>query len=269
MEVSVSVSLLKNVWEFIQKPFIKKAYEVSTTHKKYGEAVTLSPLELGSIKYRIIWEEYYLGKKLTTPMLWVRTKEGEKFSKMIISVQATLDERITYQDNIILFNINSIPIQIALPSIPFRNLTFKGSRVQIPYEHLQIEVIEAYDMEGKEDKSQCKKSLRLTPFDKLEIALGWEKGYVEKWGKIYNLEYIEEKIKDEQNRLMGNLMTSWSKRRKKIFSKKWLVKIIFWSKNIFTAKQLTREFEKYLKEEKIIRGDDYLKRVVSLDILKN
>ncbi len=260
MELSVSVSLLKNVWEFIQKPFIKKAYEISTLYKNYQEVFS-SPLQkLENIEYQIIWQEYYLGKKLTTPMLWIRTKEGEGFSKMIISVRAILKEKISYQDNIILFNVNNIPTQVALASIPFRNVTFKNNKVQIPYEYLQLEVVEAYDMEGEEDKSQCKKSIRLTPFDKLEITLGWEKGYVEKWGKIYNLEYIEDEIKEEQIRLIGNMMTSWSLMKRKVFGKKWLVKIIFWYRNIFRAKQLTREFEKYLKKQKIIHGDDYLKR---------
>jgi len=260
MELSVSVSVLKNVWEFIQKPFIQRVYEISNSYKNYREAFSLPLQKLENIEYKIIWQEYYLGKKLITPMLWVRAKEGKEFSKMIISVQAILDKKISYQDNIILFNINSIPIQIALPSIPFRNLTFKNNRVQIPYEHLQLEVIEAYDIEGKEDKSQCEKSSRMTPFDKLEVALGWEKGYVEKWGKIYNLEYVEEVIKDEQIRLISSMLNRNYGIRKYIFSKKWLLNIIFWSKNIFTAKQLTREFEKYLKEEKIIRGDNYLKR---------
>lgn len=260
MDLSISISILQNVWEFIQKPFIKKAYEVSTMHKNYREAFA-SPLhKLEYIEYQIIWQEYFLEKKLTTPMFWIRAKEGQEFSKMIISVQAILDEKINYQDNIILFNVNRIPIQTALPSIPFRNLVFKNNSIRTPYDYLQIEIIEAYDKEGRESESQCEKSLQMTPVDKLEVVLGEEKGYVEKWGKVYNLEYIEMEIKEEQIRLNGDLLSSWTQMKRKIFAKKWLVKIIFWSKNLFTAKQLTREFNKYIKEQKEIRGDNYLQR---------
>ncbi len=72
MELSVSIGLLKNALKFIQKPFIKKVYEISTMYKNYREAFTLPPLKLGNIEYKIIWQEYYLGKKLITPMFWVK-----------------------------------------------------------------------------------------------------------------------------------------------------------------------------------------------------
>ncbi len=141
-------------------------------------------------------------------------------------------------------------MQTALPSIPFRKLEVKRGKIYQPYEYFQIEVVEAYDKEGKEDDSQCKKSLHITPSDKLEVTLGLEKGYVEKWDNLYNLEFIEMEIKEEQIKLIGCIFNRSYNIRKYVFSKKGLVKIIFWSKNLVTAKQLTKEFKKYVKSQK-------------------
>jgi hypothetical protein len=53
--------------------------------------------------------------------------------------------KIRYQNNITLFEIGDIPIQIALPSIPFRVLKFKDNTVITPYDEIKIKLMELYD----------------------------------------------------------------------------------------------------------------------------
>jgi hypothetical protein len=75
-----------------------------------------------------------------------------------------------------------------------------------------------------------------------------EKGDIEKWGEVFNLKFIEMEIKQEKKRLIGYMFGDFYSFRKFIFSFNWLVKAIFWYKNLFFAKQLTAEFIKYIED---------------------
>ena len=120
-----------------------------------------------------------------------------------------------------------------------------------PYDHIKVEVQALYDNQGNEIRiyPQFEKSMR--PFDRLEVAMGLEKGDIEKWGEIFNLEFIEMVIKEERIRLIGPMLGRLKPvylLRRHLFSINWIVKTIFWSKNIVFAKQLAAEFIKYLEE---------------------
>jgi hypothetical protein len=184
-------------------------------------------------------------------MIWVKAKEGEAFAKLVLPVTDS-NKNIKYQDHVILIDVNDTPIQTALPSVPFRHLEFEGYAVRTPYDTIQTRVLEAYDQAGRKIDLyfNYKKSLR--PVDRLAVALGWEKGDVEKWGEIFNLEFIEMEVKEEKIKLIGYRLGKGSiiyRLRTRLFTIDRLVRVIFWSKNIITAKHLRKQFIKYLKKQ--------------------
>lgn len=242
--------LLKAIADFFGKLFFYKAYKISTRYHDHREALGIRPNELvEGIEYKVIWKPYYLGEKLISPMIWVKAKHGKNFSKLVLSVTAS-NNKIRYQDHITLTDISETPIQTALPSIPFRNLKFKSNIVFTPYDDIQISVMELYDQSGTKIDLYYGLNKRITPFDKLEVAMGLEKGDIEKWGEIFNLEFIEMEIKEEKIRLIGPMFANSYQiylLRKWIFHFNWVVKVIFWSKNLVTARHITLQFNKYLE----------------------
>lgn len=244
--------LFKPIVDLFSMLLFYRAYEISTLYHNHREAFGMPPDELaGSIEYKIIWKPYHLRKKLITPMIWVRAKDGKAFSKLVLLVAAS-NSKIKYQDYVTLFDINQIPVQAALPSIPFRNLKFEGNTVFTPYDDIQISIVELHDQAGNKLDLYYPSKKRLTPFDRLEVAMGLEKGDVERWGEIFNLEYIEMEIKEEKISLIGGRFgapTLIDRLRAHIFGFNWLVKIFFWSKNLITARHLASEFSKYLQEQ--------------------
>lgn len=94
------------------------------------------------------------------------------------------------------------------------------------------------------------------PVDNLEAALGWQESDVYRWGKWWNLDFLES-VKKEfyvnlhasafNARLMGSpyrrfwAVNSW------LADKRWFQSIIFWYNNLVTARQLKRELAEYLE----------------------
>lgn len=243
--------LFKPIVDFFEMLFFYRAYELSTLHHNHREAFAINPDELTKgIEYKILWKPYHLRKKLITPMIWLRAKNDAHFSKVVITITAS-NGKINYQDQIVLHDICRTPTQTALPSIPFRNIKIKGNMVYTPYSDIKTSVIELYD----ESKNQVDLSYpfekRIRPFDRLEVAMGLEKGDIEKWGEIFNLQFLEMEIRNEQRRLIGSRYGSFYPAylvRKWLFSFNWLTKIVFWLKNIVFARQLTSSLTKYLEE---------------------
>lgn len=250
------LALLKSIFEpiieILEKFLFFRAYQISTLYRSYQEVLGMPPDELSNdIEYRVYWKRYHLRKKLTTPMIWVKSKKGKTFSKLILSITAS-NKKIKYQDHITIVDVSDTPIQVALPSIPFRDLKFSGNRVLMPYHGISTRLLEAYDSDGNEVNFSFEPKDYIIPLDRLEVALGEEKGDIEKWGDIFNLEFIETEIKEEKIRLIGGMFGEpaiFSFIRERLFSMSWLVKLIFWSKNIVTARQLTREFDLYLEQQ--------------------
>ena len=92
----------------------------------------------------------------------------------------------------------------------------------------------------------------ISPCDRLEVELGKEKGDIERWGEVFNLEFIENDIREERIRLIGSSfkIPAWLYNlRLRLFSVDWVVKLIYWSKNIVFAKQISKRFIKYLKKQ--------------------
>lgn len=254
MEINTSsiFSALKSVFKpfanFLSKKLFYRAYEISTLYRNHRDAFGIPPLELmDGIEYRVLWKPYHLSKKLTCPMFWLRVNNGKTFSKLALLI-AACNSKIRYQNHLMLFDIGDIPIQTALPSIPFRDLKFKGNMVLTPYDCIKIKLLELYDDTGAKIDTHYSIEKIIYPFDKLEVAMCLEKGDIEKWGEVFNLEFIEMEIKEERIRLIGHMFGDFYSLRKYIFSFNWLVKAIFWYKNLFSAKQLATQFIKYIED---------------------
>ncbi len=243
--------LFKPIADFVSKVFFYRAYEISTLYRNHRELFRIPPNNLtNDIEFRVYWKEYHLRRKLITPMIWVRAKGDEVFSKLVLSVTAS-NNKIKYQDYVTILNVNNTPTQTSLPSIPFRKLKIRDGTAFTPYDDIRTHLLEAYDQAGDTINLFGGNETRLTPIDKLEVELGLEKGDVEKWGEIFNLEFIELEIKEQRIRLIGRRIMRrdvFSRIVVRLFELNWLVKIIFWSRNIFTAKQLTKEFDRCLKD---------------------
>ncbi len=243
--------LFKSLFNSIERLFFRKAYQISTAHHLHREMFWSRPDELyPGIKYRVLWRPYYLGEKLLMPMLWLKADKGYEFSKIALSVSAK-NEKICYQDNFHLYGITNIPVKTALPSIPFRNLIFRGNSVLTPYDDIVVKIDELYDAGGDAVDLIGVSPEFFSPFDRLEEALGWEKGDVELWGEVFNFRFIESEIKELEIRLIHrgfNNRVFGYEFRKKLFKRKWLVKIIFWSKNIMYGRQLLSAYNNYIKD---------------------
>ncbi|WP_416397399.1 hypothetical protein [Allohahella sp. A8] len=243
--------LFKPIIDYFERLLFYRAYLISTLHHSYREAFDTCPEKLtDGIEYRIFWEPYYLRKRLVTPMIWLRSTNGAKFHKIVLTATAS-NRKIKYQDTITVHGLDDTPIQLALTSIPFRELKFDGNIVYTPYDRITTEILELHGPDECRINIMYPIKKCLQPFDNLEVDMGLRKGYVEKWGEIFNLELIEVEVTEERIRLMGSTfgkLRPIDRLKAKLFSPNWVVKSISWSKNVIFAKQLTSEFVKYRKE---------------------
>lgn len=243
--------LFRPVADFFGMLFFYRAYEISTLHRNHREAFGLRPHHLvDGIEYKIIWKPYHLRKKLVTPMIWLRATNKNRFAKVVLAVTAS-NRKIRYQDHVTLFDVAETPTQTALPSVPFRSLTFDGNLVYTPYDHIQTKVLELYDSNGNKLHLHRAPEKLITPFDRLEVALGLEKGDVEKWGEVFNLEFIEAEIKSLRTQLIGSAFHSSRPvyvLRSSLFGVGWVVRAVFWVRNLVFARQLTRALTRYLED---------------------
>lgn len=242
--------VLKPIVDFIERVLFRNAYEVSTLYKTHREAFSFRPRKLpGGLEYQVFWMPYRLRKRLTTPMMWVRSNNGT-IKKATLIVTA-FNDKIKYQDCVEIYNVDDVPVQTALPSIPFRDLKFNGGLVMTPYDTIRVRVVELLATKGEEINIDSDKSDMFMPFDRLEVAMGLEKGDVEKWGEHFNLEFLESEIKEERIRILGESYFSpypISLLKRRLSEAGWAVRIIFWSRNLIFAKHLTNRLGVYLKE---------------------
>lgn len=257
--MEIQSSSIVSVLRFLFKPIIDvvgiilfyNAYRMSSLYHDCREN-TSQPRELTEdLECKIFWKTYHRRRKLVTPMIWVRSSRGTHFSKVVLTVTA-FNDKIKYQDCVTLFDVSSVPCQAALPSIPFRHPEFEGRLVFTPYDYIQTEVKELYGVDGNTVDVNYAEKVYVKPFDRLEIAMGLQKGYVEAWGETFNLEFIEMALVEEKIRLRGPMLRSSNfvyDLRRKIFNINWIVKCIFWSKNIIFAKQISSEVIKYIEEK--------------------
>lgn len=248
--IGVIKLIFKPIIDFLEKIFFYSAYDFSTTFHKCREAFGTPPDELiDGLEFKVIWKPYYLGKKLTNPAIWLKTNNNQKYSKITITVSA-YNNKIKYQDYLTLFDIDEKFTQSSLPSIPFRDSEIKGSSIYTPYDYIETRIHELHDASGNPVKIGSKSARKVRcPFDRIPVILGKEKDYVEKWGKIFNLQFIETCITDYQIELMSsnrNRPVIYNRLKRSIFTARWIVKLLFWSKNLFFARTIRKEFDKQI-----------------------
>lgn len=239
-----------------------RAYEYSTLFALYRQSFRRNPIEFkGIIDVQVIWQPYHFRRKFVTPMISVRSKGNKKLRKVTLCVTA-FNDSIKYQNHVTLLDIDDVVTYTALSAVPFRNLKFDGNKVFTPYSDIKIELLEALDANGCAVSLPYDSKKIITPMDKLEVALGLQEGDVERWGEIYNLEYLEMEVREEAINLRGDLLKP-SYVRRRLSRWRWFVKLSFWSKNLVTARQLEKSLELYFKEQKEL--DDYVAQGVKSD----
>jgi hypothetical protein len=243
--------IFKPVLDVFGKLFFRNAYKVSTVYHNHREAFSFHSKELcKELEHKVFWRPYYLSKKLLTPMIWLKSVDQNVYSKVVLSVTAG-NKKIAYQDQIVIYKVSGIPTQVALPSIPFRNLTFDRGGVYTPYDNIITRVEELYDAHGEPIELSGSTMNILCPFDRLNEVFGVERGDVEKWGEVFNLRLIESELKELKIRLIGPLRGSYSfmyRLKQKVFGKKWIVKSVFWIRNLIWARQLNSVLADYIDE---------------------
>lgn len=251
VHIGGAISAIKVILSPIEKLFLYRAYRISSVVHSHRQVLGRFPHDLTEhLEYDINWEKYYLGDKMNSPLFWIRALKGKEFSKVVLSVTAS-GAKVRYQDVLTLYKVGSTPTRAALPSIPFRNVRVEENRVFTSYTSIETRLIELNDQDGKPVNYYGSVSA-IHPMDRLEVAMGLEKGDVEKWGEVFNLQFIEGEIREERIRLMGSRFTSLKPvyaLRAWIFGYDWIVKLNFWRKNLIFAKQLQKAFKEFWRQK--------------------
>ncbi|MFA8390256.1 hypothetical protein ACEPUD_09060 [Burkholderia ubonensis] len=228
-----------------------QAYRISTLYYNLRNHLGEMPYEMAEhFEYDIHWQPYHLSKKLNSPMFWIRAKDGHEFSRVTICVTA-MNNKIRYQNSFSVYDLDSIPVQVALSSTPFRDLSFSGNMVYTPYDKFTIEVIEIKGKNGEDIPVPYPAKDYLRPFDRLEVHMGKEKEFVEKWGENFNLQYLESQIAEIQIELPGYSHIPLVRSiRRAVLGNRSLAKLVFWKRNLVRAKKITEEVGKFIEEER-------------------
>ena len=113
---------------FLEKLICRRAYEISTLYHDHRQLVEARPYPLGEmLGYQLFWDEYLHGARQRAPIIEVRANHGVRLSKVAISVTAS-NEKVCYQNEVVLRHVDERRHRATLSSIPFRNLKFSGNR---------------------------------------------------------------------------------------------------------------------------------------------
>ena len=275
MEVSVASALglvhkvystLKAVASLLEKLLFERAYEISSQVKCLREVLGRFPRSLTEdIEYDLHWGKYYLRNEIFCPLFWIKSRSGKRYSKIVLAITAS-GQLQKFQCPLTLYDLGGLPTRTTLPSIPLRvskkNVLVENARVFVPFSEIEVELFELWDENGQQVsvRSRC---LPMAPMDHLEVAMGNQRGDVEKWGKHYNLEFLESEIIEEKIRLTAPYFMARrlpDRLRRKIFSWMWVVRISFWRKNLVLASHLSKQYAEVKKREQEI--DEYRKNQI-------
>jgi hypothetical protein len=257
MEISTSIfgiarRVIRWAYGFAEKTVCRRAYEISTLYHNHRELIEIKPDPLGDhVSYRLYWDEFLHGERQRAPIIEVRAFGGERLSKVVIAVAASND-KVCYQNEVVMRSVDGRRHRAVLPAVPFRYPKIEGGLVYTPFDSFHVELIEILDMNGKSLKPRRPVSHVTHPMDRLEVALGYECEYVERSGGVYHLGFIEMAINEEMVRLFAWRFYRSALVRKfaEPLQRRWIGKVIFWSKNAIWAAPLQRELERHIAEYK-------------------
>lgn len=253
---------------FLEKLICRRAYEISTLYHDHRQLVEARPYPLGEmLGYQLFWDEYLHGARQRAPIIEVRANHGVRLSKVAISVTAS-NEKVCYQNEVVLRHVDERRHRATLSSIPFRNLKFSGNLVYTPYDTFRVELIEMRGIDGRDVMPQWPVVRISTPMDRLEVALGEQREYVERWGRIYNLRFIELEITEvlvhirawrfHRSRLVQGLALPLQSRR--------IAKALFWARNALSARPLQRALARHISEYQQYDADRQLRQAADPEI---
>ena len=252
---SVVVRVFKPALELAERILFEEAYKASTEHHIYRMLKVEKPEKFScGINCDVIWQTYFLRRKLTSPALRVSSYDGAEFNKIVLCVTAFANTT-RYQDVVTLYDVGDVMVQTALPSIPLRDLKLAddGRSVRRPYNNYQVRILHAERADGAPLPSLPITGQKFTPMDNLLPLIGRAQGDVEKWGEIYNLEFIhtvkQEATMDAANRYAytaGKLgqLKYW------FFSSKVLIDLKFWKRNVFTGREVWLAYAAFVEKNK-------------------
>lgn len=231
------------------------AYEVSTQHRSFRDFKGLWRDELGDyFAYSVNWRKVFLGKEQQTCTLWIKAKEGRSFRRVTVCVTASL-ETLCYQSVVILYDIGETPTVVAVPSIPLRHVEVRGNMVYVPYNTVRAELKELVDADGEPIPLPRKTADYGHPIDNLEAAMGLRKSDVFRWGKWWNLDFLEGEKHEFRVNFRGmafhakfhgqRFSHGWYSLLAWLSKWNWFLEACFWSQNLVTAKQLRRAFAEH------------------------
>jgi len=252
---SVLIRAFKPAFELVERILFEEAYKASTEHHIYRALKVDKPEKFGcGISCDVIWQTYFLRRKLTNPVLRVSAHDGAEFKKIVLCVTAFADV-IRYQDVVILYDVGEVVVQTALPSIPLRDLKLvdDGRSVRLPYNTYQVRILCAERADGATLPSLPVIGQKFTPMDNLLPLLGRAQGDVEKWGEIYNLEFIHT-VKQEATIDAASCYTYASGKLGRLkhwgLTSKIVVNLKFWKRNIFTGKEIWLAYSASVEKHK-------------------
>ncbi|MDR6485345.1 hypothetical protein [Paraburkholderia terricola] len=252
--ISAIWSLLKKPLELVTQLLFRAAYEVSTLHRSHRDMKGLWRGQLGDyFAYSVNWNKLFLGKEQQACTLWIKANEGRSFRRATLCVTASL-ETLRYQSTVTLYDVGKTPTVAAVPSIPLRQVEVRGNMVHVPYDTVRTELKELIDENGEPIPLSRKVTNYGHPFDNLEAAMGRRKSDVLRWGKWWNLDFLEGEKNDFRVRYRGlafladyqgqKTARAWYSLLAWLSNRDWFLEACFWSRNLVTANQLRQAFKK-------------------------
>ncbi|MDY0744598.1 hypothetical protein SNE35_08775 [Paucibacter sp. R3-3] len=239
-------------WAFgiVEKLICQRAYELSTLYHDHRILVEARPHPLGEhLGYRLFTEEYLHGARQAMPLIEVCANRRLRLSKVVISVTASND-KVCYQNQVVLHHVDQRRHRAALPAVPFRRPKIEGNKVYTPYDVLRIELLEIRDEANQDLLPRWKVADELHPIDRLEVALGKERDFVEKWGRVYHLQFVEMEASEQMVQLRALYFHRSAAIREfaGLLQHRLVGKALFWVRNAFWARPLQRELNRHIAE---------------------
>lgn len=255
--ISLIYKLLKGPIDLLTKFLFKDAYNISTLHRSHRQHEGLWRRNLDErMDYHVNWSKLFLGKEQTSCTLWLKSKQGKEFRRITFCIEASLPN-LRYQSVVTVIDVTECPCVVAIPGIPLRELEVDGSILREPYGSVSVEILEMSDPTGSKIDLHYRIRDVTWPVDNLEAVLGLRQSNVYRWGKWWNLDFLESEKNELRIRLHGLALhakfNGWKSRHFWAFVSwlgeiKWFLACDFWIKNIIAARHLRSALRDYLNE---------------------
>lgn len=244
------LGILKAIWNRLTKWLFLEAYVQSDLSKMRRRQLGRHWHQLGKrLEFGLRMESVCTNENPPLSHIAIKSKDESIYAKVVVNVTA-ISGSATYQDTITFINVNKHICIAALPSIPLMNIWIAGDGFRMSYEDINTTIVELVDSEGDiVDCSHMQKSY-LTPMNN-EI----NEGVARRWNRYWNLG----EITDQKNLIARKIyyyvffhadvyrnrpLTYYPRRLLfKLLTKDFVINILFWSKNLVKARQLSAAIE--------------------------